>query len=265
MNPFITNTLLFGICLLVFALVRRVTARHPIDTPALTHTIAARSWEKRSLIIFFGCVFLLYYLSGYAVCFFYEDQRPMVQLVTVVSMYGLILLLIALLNKKHKQSWEHAFGMGIRQLRFIRTVPLFYLIALPFMLLATNLSHWLIRWLSGNAIELQEVAQVIAQDLSGIKIAYMLSAILVAPLYEELLFRGILFPLLVKHIGLKGSMIMISLIFAFIHPPISAFVPLFLLSIALCLAYWRTGSLWVSIGLHALFNTINVIALQFMA
>ena len=46
------------------------------------------------------------------------------------------------------------------------------------------------------------------------------------------------------------------------HFHLPSFAALFLLSGALCLAYWRTGSLWVSIGMHTIFNAVSILALN---
>ena len=82
------------------------------------------------------------------------------------------------------------------------------------------------------------------------------------PLYEEVLFRGVLFPYLTKRAGLAGGTLLVSALFALLHFHLPSMAPLFLLSIALCLAYWRTGSLWVNIGIHAIFNATSILALN---
>jgi membrane protease YdiL (CAAX protease family) len=40
-------------------------------------------------------------------------------------------------------------------------------------------------------------------------------------------------------------------------------ISLFILSIGLAVAYWRTGSLWVSIAIHSIFNTVTLAFLYF--
>jgi membrane protease YdiL (CAAX protease family) len=49
-------------------------------------------------------------------------------------------------------------------------------------------------------------------------------------------------------------------VFGLAHLQLSVFVPLFALGFALAWVYKRTGSLWTSITLHALFNAISVLA-----
>ncbi len=52
------------------------------------------------------------------------------------------------------------------------------------------------------------------------------------------------------------SIVITSLLFASVHPAWS-FPIIFLLALALGYAYERTGNLWVSIAMHAMFNTVS--------
>ena len=80
----------------------------------------------------------------------------------------------------------------------------------------------------------------------------------VAPLFEEILFRGFLFQVLRERIGGTLSILVSSLIFAALHPSPFTILPLFSLACILCLLYARTGTLWPSILLHALHNGVSV-------
>jgi membrane protease YdiL (CAAX protease family) len=111
---------------------------------------------------------------------------------------------------------------------------------------------------SDGATHLQEGARVIVQSHQTLKVAYIITAIFVAAVFEEVFFRGILFPFIVRNLGLWSGITMVSSIFALIHLNALSLLPLFMLSVVLCLAYWRTGSLWVSIGIHAIFNSVAI-------
>ena len=50
-----------------------------------------------------------------------------------------------------------------------------------------------------------------------------------------------------------------SAVFGLAHLQLDIFVPLLVLGLALAWVYKRTGSLWTSITLHALFNAISVL------
>ncbi len=93
----------------------------------------------------------------------------------------------------------------------------------------------------------------------GLRIAIALSACLLQPVTEEVIFRGYLYPVVKRHTDRPLTAILSALVFAAMHMHIPTLGPLFLLGILLVIAYEMTGSLWVPIGIHALFNTLTVV------
>jgi len=235
---------------------------NPSDRVALTARISSRSWSTPQVGIVLSALLLLYFLSSFVGLLFYEEQIPLARLAATLLIYAVTVALIILISRRRGGSWADSHGMGFRPLKKLALAPIFYLAAIPFLVLTAKAWHVLLHYVFGLEIELQEVAQVIAQELSWLQILYILTAVLVAPLFEELIFRGMLFPYLVKRGGLVGGTLLVSLLFALMHFHLPSLVPLFLLSAALCLAYWRTGSLWVGIGMHAIFNAVSILALN---
>lgn len=93
----------------------------------------------------------------------------------------------------------------------------------------------------------------------GIRIAVILAAVVVAPVFEEMLFRGFLqtgFRRITR--SAVAAVGMSSLIFALIHAPWQA-PPIFVLSLFLGWVYERTRSLWAPIGMHAAFNALVIV------
>jgi hypothetical protein len=95
--------------------------------------------------------------------------------------------------------------------------------------------------------------------------ALVLSAVVLAPVLEEILFRGLLQTAIGNLLGTSWRWVTIgicSLLFALTHG--SAGVPphgiaaLVLLAVILGWTYERTGSLWPAILIHAGFNAFNV-------
>ena len=87
-------------------------------------------------------------------------------------------------------------------------------------------------------------------------VVLLLFAISVAPVFEEFLFRGFAYPVLKQRFGFWPALLIVSLIFALSHFHGPSFLPLFVFSLGLCLAYELTGSLLAPITMHALFNAI---------
>ena len=98
----------------------------------------------------------------------------------------------------------------------------------------------------------------------------IIQIVLIAPLIEEFLFRGILQRLLRRHLGKVLSWLITAILFAFVHirtsqgiSNIEIFFSLFTLSFFLSILFERTRSLLSPIGLHLAFNAITSIIILF--
>lgn len=115
-------------------------------------------------------------------------------------------------------------------------------------------------------------ALLVQQALDTHPWALVLFALVLAPLYEELLFRRVLFGRLWAAGRPLLGIVLSSAAFALLHEipglgenPLSATALLWLvyagMGAAFAVLYWRTGTLWAPIGAHALNNAIAVAAL----
>ena len=80
--------------------------------------------------------------------------------------------------------------------------------------------------------------------------------VIIAPIAEEILFRGYLFGKLRKYAPIWVAILITSLLFAIVHFAWNVGFDVFALSIVLCLLRVVSGSLWPSIMLHMLKNSI---------
>jgi membrane protease YdiL (CAAX protease family) len=80
--------------------------------------------------------------------------------------------------------------------------------------------------------------------------------IIVAPLAEEILFRGFLYGKLRKRMPLWVAMLITSALFGLIHGQWNVGLDVFALSIVLCSLREITGSIWAGILLHMIKNSI---------
>ena len=91
-----------------------------------------------------------------------------------------------------------------------------------------------------------------------------ISAVLIAPVVEEIIYRGLLQSSLMAMVGQQRRWTVIivgALIFAAVHAAVAepvALPTLFVLGVILGWVYERTGSLWPCVGVHAGFNAINI-------
>lgn len=91
------------------------------------------------------------------------------------------------------------------------------------------------------------------------RLVIIISACVVAPLAEEVIFRGYIYPVLKRFTEPVFATIIVSLIFASIHHNVAALAPLAALSVLLIISYELSASLWVPIAIHSLFNGVNLL------
>ena len=91
--------------------------------------------------------------------------------------------------------------------------------------------------------------------------AVIFMAVIMAPVAEEIIFRGYFYGVIRKYGGRLPALLTSSLLFAAIHVHLPSLLGLGVLAIILCLVYERTGSLWASITMHAAFNASTIIVL----
>lgn len=111
---------------------------------------------------------------------------------------------------------------------------------------------------NSNALE------AIAERTAGVPFAILVVALALGPaLGEEIVFRGLIGPGLIRRWGTLAGVVLTSILFAGVHgfpPHAIATLPLaFFLHFALL----RTGSLWTPIVLHFLNNALAVAMLRF--
>jgi membrane protease YdiL (CAAX protease family) len=108
----------------------------------------------------------------------------------------------------------------------------------------------------------QEFAEIIRSIESVSEAACWVAAtVIVAPIVEELVFRGMLFRFLAARMRTLPAAALSGVLFACLHWHVPSFAALALLGIALALVYARTGRIISAIVLHALFNAHTLTAL----
>jgi hypothetical protein len=84
----------------------------------------------------------------------------------------------------------------------------------------------------------------------------MLAGVIVAPLVEELFFRGFVFAGLRLRYGWPKAAAISSALFALLHLQPLAILPIFLLGFIFAFLYQRSRSLWPAILMHVLMNAL---------
>ena len=155
------------------------------------------------------------------------------------------------------------------------------IVVIPITLAATLATDLLYQRLHVQHPEAHELLLILGgADRPDLRAMVLISATILAPVFEEIFFRGHVQTLLAHAVGrmfrpsdlLLGApvpaqapsaaarwiaVVVTSLVFALVHTP-WMIPPIFVLSLGLGYAYERTGNLWTPIVMHALFNILNV-------
>jgi membrane protease YdiL (CAAX protease family) len=110
----------------------------------------------------------------------------------------------------------------------------------------------------------QEIVRFFAMN-AGVedKLAVVAVAVLIAPLTEELIFRGYFYGVIRRFVGRWGGLLISSALFAVVHVHLPSMPALFLLSILLTVIYERTGTLWCPMLAHGAFNALSLALISF--
>ncbi|MPZ87633.1 MAG: CPBP family intramembrane metalloprotease [Nitriliruptorales bacterium] len=107
----------------------------------------------------------------------------------------------------------------------------------------------------------QEGLQEALRDpVAGLTVAG--AAVLLAPIGEELFFRGLLFQALRRSLRLWPAIVVSGLAFGLSHLELLAFVLLFPVGMYFAWLFHRRGSLLVPVAAHATFNLVGVALLR---
>ena len=100
-------------------------------------------------------------------------------------------------------------------------------------------------------------------ETAGLPLTIITVAVL-APIGEEIVFRGFAIPGLASRLGITVAILITSAVFALIHLPglgVGILPVTFILGLAFAFVYHKTQSLILAIATHALHNAITIIAL----
>lgn len=148
-------------------------------------------------------------------------------------------------------AWSEATGYGLGTL----------LVALPVVILVS------LGWLEllracGLPDEPQDLIADFIRTKSPLVVAGMLIvACVLAPIYEELLFRAGLYRYLRQKLGRTPALIISGICFGVLHANWAGFLPLAVLGMLLAVVYEATGSIRVAIIAHGLFNLNTILLL----
>ena len=181
-------------------------------------------------------------------------------ILNAVVAVGIVLFVAAFLKLRHFNISELT---GLARLSFARafvTGLVLLIFAYPLIIFA----DWLTARLLGSGSSRQGIIELFSGSQSmEQRVIIILLATVVAPVAEEFIFRFFLYGVIRRYLGRSIGLIVSALLFAAVHAHLPSFAPLFALGICFTLAYEWSGSLLVSMTMHAIFNAITLLALAF--
>lgn len=170
---------------------------------------------------------------------------------------GATLVLAWRFLREHQTDWATGFGLRRNEAKAIGLGALAVGLFLP---LGWRLQTASMKLMKLCGLEPSEQLALVALRNSGSIgqfVALGIVAILLAPVAEEILFRGVLYPFVKQQgfprVALWGT----SALFAAIHFSLAIFVPLLLLAALLVWLYEKTDNLLAPIAAHITFNAVN--------
>ena len=106
----------------------------------------------------------------------------------------------------------------------------------------------------------QELTNIISDSTTPrhILFAYIFLTVVMAPVSEELFFRGFLYPSLKRPLGKIPAVIISGILFGVGHFDLLHAFPLIIGGMALCWLYDKYKNIWINITAHALWNIFSV-------
>ena len=178
----------------------------------------------------------------------------------VISSTGLPLGVILAYAGLRRNSRLGEAALALPHAHFIRSGFVTFLLVLP-LVSGVAFGWQAVLELAGLPTELQDVVENFLDLKTPGQLAVMsIAAVVLAPVAEELVFRGLLFRYARGRLPRWGALLLPAALWAALHG-LTAFAPLLAMGVVLELAYERTGNLAVPMGAHALFNLNTILVL----
>jgi uncharacterized protein len=175
---------------------------------------------------------------------------------------GLILFMVVFLKFRHLDL--NVLG-GFSKIGFWRTLftgLILLIAAYPLIGLADALMQRLLG--DGAGANKQQIVDLFTGSQTiGQRVLIILLAVVIAPAAEEFIFRFFIYGVLKRYGGAFLGVVLNSLLFAAVHTHLPSFAALFALGCCFTIAYEWSGSILVSMTMHALFNSVTLTLLAF--
>jgi membrane protease YdiL (CAAX protease family) len=194
--------------------------------------------------------------NNWQIIFFYNLVLGISEIVTIVVM---IFLVKTAFVRRLK-------GLGLNAKTIPKDIPTAIVNLLsvwPLVVAIVILMLYIGRFIWGQDFQMpkhEQLNSITVYQQLPLRIIIVIATVIIAPVFEEMLFRGLFQTMLRSFLHKPWLSILISsVLFASVHQ-MEHWPALFILAICLGYAYEKSGSLFRPIFIHALFNGINIAA-----
>ncbi len=177
------------------------------------------------------------------------DNAKVFLLRTIVQLLSLIIIVVII--KFSSDNWYSYIGFN----KFKNSALLLILVALPvYVVLSSLITIVLYSLLNFDIDQKQDIgfANIQGWDLWLI----FASVVIVTPIVEEVIFRGVLFKAFRQKTTFFWAAIVTSVVFAVAHGQINVGIDVFILSMVLCYLREKSDSIWPPIIMHSIKNFV---------
>ena len=189
-----------------------------------------------------------------------DQQQFLGFVISSLSFHGVALVLTTQFLNEHLMSWKHFLDLNSPLLgKALQTAFAAGVLVLPLAWTLSKVSEWLLTSMQMEPV-IQQPIRILEKSVSpGQRICFAVVAVGIAPVVEETLFRGILYPVIKQKGYPRFALWSTALLFAAIHANLLTFLPLAFLAVVLTLLYEKTDTLAAPVVTHSLFNAVNFI------
>lgn len=216
------------------------------------------------LFVWLGPVALTTLITREIVEALYGSQSPFLDNVVLAIGALVTSAVIILLARATFARRLRGFGLNVRTIpKDLLTGMVNLLSVWPLMLAMILVTAHFGRLVWGHDYEIQqheELKQIAETSNVLLQILIAVQAVAIAPLLEEMLFRG-LFQTMIRSLtgGPWAAIALGSVLFVVVHQDVAHWPTLYVLSLCFGYAYEKSGSLFRPIFIHAFFNGITIV------
>ncbi len=202
-----------------------------------------------------GILLIFIFLSmifGYFTSLSYFTDNPQLKSLTLLLSYALAAggtVLVIVRMKKTKHPLQPAFLNFSPELK---TTIITLILTFAVIIIIEPIT---------NLVPMPDTYKSLFEELFKPGLPAFLTAVIVAPVLEELIFRGIILEGFLRNYSPAKSILLASLLFGLAHLNIWQFIGAFLIGIFISWIYWKTRSIGLVIGIHITNNFVSYMAM----